>query len=87
MWKILAIMDLIIACVLIAGLFIDVPWRLTAALAGHLLVKSWLFWPEPLSIADGIIGVIAIVGIFATFDTITWASAALLAYKSIPAFF
>lgn len=86
MWKILAAMDIIIAGVLIGQLFFDIPWRIIVAFAGHLLVKAWLFWPEPLSIADGVIAIIALFGIIATFDVVTWAAAALLAYKSIPAF-
>ena len=86
MWKVLAAMDIIIACVLVSQLFFDIPWRIVVALAGHLLVKAWLFWPEPLSVADGVIAIVALLGIFVTLDLATWISAALLAYKSVPAF-
>lgn len=86
MWKILAAMDLIIAGVLISQLFFDIPWRIIVALAGHLLVKAWLFWPEPLSIADGVIAIIALIGIAATYEPIHWGAVIVLAYKSLPAF-
>lgn len=86
MWKILAVMDLIIAAVLISQLFFDIPWRIVVALAGHLLVKAWLFWPEPLSIADGFIAIIALIGLAVTYEPVHWGAAILLAYKSLPAF-
>jgi hypothetical protein len=86
MWKILAAMDLMIAGVLIGQLFFDIPWRIVVALAGHLIVKAWLFWPEPLSIADGFIAIIAIIGLIVTFEPVHWGAVIVLAYKSIPAF-
>jgi len=86
MWKILAAMDLMIAGVLIGQLFFDIPWRIVVALAGHLIVKAWLFWPEPLSIADGFIAIIALIGLIVTFEPVHWGAVIVLAYKSIPAF-
>ncbi|MFT4308897.1 MAG: hypothetical protein ACMXYL_00210 [Candidatus Woesearchaeota archaeon] len=86
MIKLLGIMDLFVAGVIIGELFLDIPWRIAFAAAIYLLIKTWLFWPDIASILDGIVAVIIIIGIFYTWDAISWGSAFYIGQKAIAAF-
>ena len=87
MWRIMAVLDLIAAAIIGLQLFAPVPWRFAVIFAVYLLIKAWLFFPEWLSILDGVIGFVILLGIFVSFDPVSWASIGVLAYKALPAFF
>ena len=86
MIKLFGIMDLFVAGIIIGEIFFDVPWRMAFAAAIYLLIKTWLFWPDFASILDGIVAVVIIIGIFYTWDVISWGSAFYIGQKAIAAF-
>lgn len=87
MWRILSLLDLIAAALIVVQLFSPVPWRIAVVCAAYLLVKAWLFFPDFLSIVDGAIGLVVLLGIFVSVSPVSWASVGVLTLKSLPAVF
>ena len=86
MLKLFGFMDIMVALVLVSQLFFDVPWRVAFAVAIYLLMKTWLFWPDFASVIDGIVAIIVLIGIFYTWNAVSWGSAFYIGQKAIAAF-
>jgi len=77
---------MIVAIIIISEIFFNVPWRMAFAAAIYLLIKTWLFWPDLASMVDGIVAIIIIIGIFHTWNPVSWWSAFYIGQKAIIAF-
>lgn len=87
MWRLLSFLYLVAALVLALQLFAPVPWRIAVVFAVYLLIKAWLFFPDFLSVVDGAIGLVLLLGIFVSISPVSWASIGVLTLKSLPAVF
>lgn len=86
MIKLFGFMDMVVAIIIISEIFFDVPWRMAFAAAIYLLLKTWLFWPDLASILDGFVAIIVLIGIFYTWNPVSWGSAFYIGQKAIMAF-
>jgi hypothetical protein len=86
MIKLFGFMDIVVAIIIISEIFFSVPWRMAFAAAIYLLLKTWLFWPDIMSILDGVVAIIIIIGVFHTWDAVSWWSAFYIGQKALFAF-
>ena len=88
MIKVFAALDAVVALMILLELFsVHIHWRIVFAGAVYMFVKAWLYWPDFLSIVDGVIGLIALIGIFYINSVVGWAGFLWLGWKSIASFF
>lgn len=88
MIKVLAVLDALVAIILLLEvLSVHMYWRIALAAMVYLGIKAWLFWPDFLSLIDGAIGLMILIGvvyinIFAGIAGLLW-----LGWKSAASFF
>lgn len=83
MMRALAFLDLGVVIVLLAQPFLPISWRIALIAAAYLLIKSWLFWPDFVSVLDGIVGLIILFGIAFTYLPASLLAAFHIAQKAI----